>query len=115
MDNMSWIIIWLLLTTVLGSVGSILFKLAMDKMTTMSAKGVLTNKWVWFGFFFYLLSSYTNVQLYKYLSYDVAYPLTAITYIWTILLSYFIFKEKITINKVIAIVGIIVGVTLISI
>ncbi|MDV4148421.1 EamA family transporter [Enterococcus faecalis] len=115
MVKLSWIILWVFLTTILGSAGSLSFKFAMNQLKTMSAKNIVKNKWVWIGFFVYLFSSYTNIQLYKYLPYDVAYPLTSLTYVWTIILSYFVFKEKITLYKVIAIISVTLGVFLISI
>ncbi|MGY3765987.1 EamA family transporter [Vagococcus vulneris] len=114
MSNVPKIIIWVFLTTFLGSMGGTFFKIAMNRIKSVSVLTILKNKWIWLGFFLYLLSSFANLKLYKFLPYDVAYPLTSITYIWTIILSYFIFKEKLTPSKLIAVASIIFGVVLIS-
>ncbi|WP_242596159.1 EamA family transporter [Enterococcus plantarum] len=36
------------------------------------------------------------------------------TYVWTVIISYFIFKEKLSIRKVLAVILIIIGVFIIS-
>ncbi len=63
----------------------------------------------------YAASALLNIYVLKFLDYSIVYPLTAITYIWTMIVSYFFLKEKITARKIIGVVLIIGGATLISV
>lgn len=44
----------------------------------------------------YLVSALLNIYVLRYLDYSVVLPLTSVTYIWTMVISYFILKEKIS-------------------
>ncbi len=61
----------------------------------------------------YLFGTVINIYLLNFIDLSIIMPLTSITYIWTMLLSYFILKEKITKNKIIGVVGISIGAILI--
>ena len=54
-------------------------------------------------------------MLKKILDYSVILPLTSLTYIWTMVLSYFILKERITVKKIAGVCLILVGAIIISI
>ncbi|WEV61197.1 EamA family transporter [Streptococcaceae bacterium ESL0729] len=101
---------WLLTTTFTGSIGAIYLKKAMDKMPVLSVHNILRSKDFYLGSFYYIVSAGTNIVLFKYLDYSIAFPLTSISYIWTIIISYFMFREKINVQKLLAIIFIIVGV-----
>jgi len=62
----------------------------------------------------YLLSAVLNIYVLKYLDYSVVLPLTSITYIWTMVLSYFSLKERITAKKVLGVALIVGGAVLVS-
>lgn len=107
-------IIVLLITTISGSLGAILLKKAMSDISELSVKNVLTNKWVYLGLGSYILSAVFNIVLLKLLDYSIAYPMTSLTYVWTVFISYLVFKEKISLKKIIAVILIISGVFLVS-
>lgn len=104
----------LLITTISGSLGAILLKKAMSDISELSVKNVLTNKWVYLGLGSYILSAVFNIVLLKLLDYSIAYPMTSLTYVWTVFISYLVFKEKISLKKIIAVILIVSGVFLVS-
>ena len=51
------------------------------------------------GGILYVLGAILNILLLKYIPYHVVYPLTSITYVWTLIFSYFLLSEKIGYKK----------------
>ncbi|WP_456273211.1 EamA family transporter [Bacillus sp. AK031] len=99
--------IFLLLTmTLLGSLGGFFFK----KTSAVTKDALLkTLLFLAIGGFLYLAGAILNILLLKELPYSVVFPLTAITYIWTLGISYKLLGEKITIKKMIGILLIGIG------
>ena len=62
----------------------------------------------------YVASAVLNIWVLRYLEYSVVLPLTSLTYIWTMLLSYLILKEKISVKMIMGIGFIIIGSVLVS-
>ncbi|ALS00450.1 multidrug transporter [Enterococcus silesiacus] len=114
MINYAAILTILVITTFSGSAGALALKKGMNDLPRLSLKLVLTNGWIYLGSFLYILSAITNIVLLKFLDYSIAFPMTSLTYVWTVIISYFIFKEKLSIRKVLAVILIIVGVFIIS-
>ena len=100
----------LLIMTMFGSVAS-LFKKASGSMDLID---MLKNINLYIGGFLYVSSAVLNIWLLKILDYSVILPLTSLTYIWTMILSYFILKEKITVKKIAGVCLILVGAIIIS-
>ena len=75
---------------------------------------MLKNINLYIGGFLYVSSAVLNIWLLKILDYSVILPLTSLTYIWTMILSYFILKEKITVKKIAGVCLILVGAIIIS-
>ncbi|MEH7488633.1 EamA family transporter, partial [Priestia megaterium] len=50
-----------------------------------------------------------NVYVLTLLPYSIVFPLTSITYIWTLTFGYFLIKEKVTTKQVIGCILLIVG------
>ena len=75
----------LLVMTMLGAVAAFCLKRAVgeDKRPWM----LLQNQFFLLGGILYLLSALLNIYALKYLPYSVVLPVTAITYIWTLILS----------------------------
>ncbi|MEI3328235.1 MAG: EamA family transporter [Coprococcus sp.] len=63
----------------------------------------------------YLISALLNIFVLRYLDYSVVLPLTSITYVWTMIISYLILKESITKRKIAGVALILVGAVLVSI
>lgn len=116
MANINWglVILILLVTTLTGSVGALVLKAGMSRISKLTFAACIKSYLIWGGVLLYLVSAVTNIFLYKFLPYSIGFPMTSLTYVWTVILSYFVFKEKINFLKVLAIVCIIAGVIIIS-
>lgn len=98
--------ICLLIMTVLGSVASLFLKKASG---TDGILAMIKNVNLYIGGFLYLASAILNIWLLRYLEYSVVLPLTSLTYIWTMVFSYMILKEKITKKKICGVFLILIG------
>ena len=103
--------ILLVVMTLLGAVASLFLKKA---SSSKSIFDLIKNKNIYIGGFLYLSSAILNIYLLKFLNYSVVLPMTSITYIWTMILSYYILKEKISRKKIIGVISIILGVMCIA-
>ena len=97
--------------TILGSVAALFLKKASK---TEGIKKLIKNRNLYIGGALYLISAFINIYVLRYLDYSIVLPLTSITYIWTMVLSFFVLKEKITIRKAIGVIGIVIGAVLIA-
>lgn len=102
----------LVLMTIMGAIAALFLKRASGFKTL---KELIFNRSLYIGGILYFLSALLNIYILRFLEYSIVLPLTAITYIWTMILSYFVFHEKITIKKVMGLVCIFVGAALIVI
>ncbi|WP_449137033.1 EamA family transporter [Solobacterium moorei] len=102
----------LLIMTIFGSVASLFLKKASGSNGLIN---MLKNINLYIGGFLYVSSAVLNIWLLKILDYSVILPLTSLTYIWTMFLSYFILKEKITVKKIVGVCLILIGAIMISI
>lgn len=97
--------------TLMGAVASIFFKKA---SSGNGLKAVICNINLYIGGFLYLASAVINIIVLRYLNYSVVLPLTSITYIWTMILTYSILKEKITAKKIFGVGCIVLGAVLVA-
>lgn len=98
--------------TIMGAIAALFLKKASG---FKSLKELLFNINLYIGGMLYFLSALLNIYILKFLDYSIVLPLTSITYIWTMVLSYFIFNEKITVKKIVGLGCIFIGVILITI
>lgn len=70
---------------------------------------LIKNYNLYIGAGLYLLSAIINIIVLRYLNYSVVLPLTSITYVWTMVISYLLLKEKIGIKKLLGVSFIIIG------
>lgn len=101
----------LIIMTMLGSVASLFLKRASGSDCLAA---LLKSVNLYIGGFLYLASAVLNVWILRYLDYSVVLPLTSLTYIWTMVLSYMILKEKITAKKIGGVVLILLGAICVS-
>ena len=101
----------LLIMTMIGSVASLFLKKASGSNGLIE---MLRNVNLYIGGFLYVTSAVLNIWLLKILDYSVILPLSSLTYIWTMVLSYFILKEKITLKKMVGVCLILIGAIIIS-
>lgn len=101
----------LLLMTLLGSVASLFLKKASGFTDLVS---LIKNINLYIGGLLYVASAVLNIWVLRYLEYSVVLPLTSLTYIWTMLLSYLILNEKISAKMIMGVGFIIIGAVLVS-
>ena len=99
------------LSTVLGSFGALMLKKGSGRF---SLKTLLSNHTVILGFVLYFFSTIVFIPSLKVLPVSIAYPITSLSYIWTVILSVFFLKEKVERKKLAAILLIIIGVILVG-
>lgn len=104
--------ICLLVMTMLGSVASLFLKKASGADGIIS---MIKNIDLYIGGLLYLVSAVLNIWILRYLEYSVVLPLTSFTYIWTMILSYIILKEKISKKKIVGVGLILIGAVCVSI
>ena len=102
----------LVFMTFIGSVASLFLKKASG---SNGIKSMLVNLNIYIGGLLYLLSAVLNIWILRFLDYSVVLPLTSLTYIWTMIISYLILKEKITIKTIFGVAFILVGAVIVSI
>ena len=101
----------LFVMTLMGSVASLFLKRASDADGIMA---IIINPNLYIGGFLYLMSAVLNIWLLRRLDYSVVLPLTSLTYVWTMVLSYMILKEKITVRKIVGVICILIGAVIVS-
>ena len=97
--------------TVLGAVAGLFLKRASDHL---QLKKLLSNYNIYLGGGLYFIAAILNILVLRYLDYSLVLPLTSITYIWTMLISYFVLHEKITRKKIAGVCLIVIGSVIIS-
>ncbi|MDN7226451.1 EamA family transporter [Planococcus liqunii] len=97
----------MIVMTWLGALGGYFLKAA-SSHDLQTEKTKMVTKLV-LGVGFYGLGAILNIVALQYLPYTTVFPLTAVTYIWTMILSYFILKEKISLRKIAGVLLILTG------
>ena len=106
------LLIGILLMTFLGSCGAINFK--MGARDVDGIQSFLINPYIVLGAGLYGASAIIDIILLRHYDYSLILPLTSITYVWTVLISYIIMKESINFKKSLGIILIILGCFFIS-
>lgn len=102
----------LIIMTLMGAFAALFLKKASD---FKDIKTLILDINIYIGGILYFLSALINIYILRYLNYSIVLPFTSITYIWTMIISYYIFKEKISRKKIIGINLILFGVILIAV
>ena len=100
--------------TLMGSLGALILKQAMNRMKALAIIGLIREPRIYLGGTLYVASALLNIFLLRFVDYSILYPMTAVTYIWTIALSHFVLKELINAKKIVAIAFILLGVALLN-
>jgi drug/metabolite transporter (DMT)-like permease len=109
-------ILLVLAMTVIGSFGALCFKfLAAEISRRPGRKKLLLHKYLWLGGLLYVLAAVFNVLLLRVMEYSIVYPLTALTYVWTMFISRVALNEKMNVYKLLALIFIFIGVITINI
>lgn len=78
-------------------------------------KSLLFNQNLYIGGILYLFSAVLNIWILRFLDYSVVLPLTSLTYVWTMVVSYLVLKEKIARRKIAGVLFVLVGAVIVSI
>lgn len=105
------LVIFIIIMTLLGACASFFLKKASGSLKAMY---ILKNKFLYIGGTLYLLSAFLNIYILQKMNYSVVLPLTSITYIWTMFLSYYFLDENVSRKKIIGVLCILVGSIVIS-
>lgn len=92
--------------TLFGSLGGFFFKKASDHPLGFNTPFITR---LGIGGTFYFAGALLNIYLLTLLPYTVVYPITSVTYIWTMLLSAYFLHETITLKKIIGVLMISIG------
>jgi uncharacterized membrane protein len=109
--NRPALILMILAMTLLGSFGGFFFKKSTGSVSILS---VIKSRYLYLGVLFYVAGAVFNIYVLKYMPYNVVLPISSITYVWSLISSRLILKEKLTYRKLIGIVSIIIGATFIA-
>lgn len=96
----------ILCMTFMGAVASVFFKRASGSDGFFK---LLMNANLYIGGFLYVAAAAINIVVLRYLDYSVVLPLSSVTYIWTMVLSYVILQETITKKKILGVACIVLG------
>ena len=105
------IYVCLIIMTFMGSIASLFLKRASG---SNGLKSLLFNQNLYIGGMLYLFSAVLNIWILRYVDYSVVLPLTSLTYVWTMVVSYLVLKEKITRRKIAGVLLVLVGAVIVS-
>jgi drug/metabolite transporter (DMT)-like permease len=99
--------------TLFTATGQLFFKYS-SQTFEWNLLGLLTNYYLIFGFIVYGIGSVLLITALKFGDLSSIYPFVSLTFIWVMLISFFIFAEKINGFKIGAVVFIVLGIIAIS-
>jgi drug/metabolite transporter (DMT)-like permease len=99
--------------TLVGATASLFLKRASS--TSRGIFSLAVNPNFYAGGFLYVISALANIWILRFLDYSVVLPLTSFTYVWTMILSHFVLKEKISRKKIFGVIFIVAGALCVSI
>ena len=101
--------IWLgvLAMTLIGALGAFLLKSGMDRVNGL--EDLVKNPRLYLGGCCYLAGAGLTILLLHKLDYSVLYPMTALTYVWSMGLSAVFLGERVTRRKLVGVAAILAG------
>jgi len=106
-------VILVIITTFLTSVAQILYKIGADKLT-ISISGILLNYHLTIGIVLYMLGSVLLILAFRKGEVSILFPIVATSYIWVLILSTVFLNEQMNILKILGILFIIFGISIIN-
>lgn len=104
-----------IVSTVLGALGSYFFKLAsgkIKKITFSNLLKILFSKHALSGFFLFFSSSLCYVVALSQAQLTYLYPLTALSYVWAIVIGHYVLREKVDLWRWVSVLMIFSGVVI---
>lgn len=103
----------ILFYTFLSSLAAFFLK-KISNNKNLSIKSILLDINIYIGGFLYFVSAILTIIALMELPYNIVYSLSALTYVWSIIVAKMFFDEKLSMNKVLSILLIILGVCLVG-
>jgi drug/metabolite transporter (DMT)-like permease len=101
--------------TLLGAAGQVLMKLGANTLgTSTSPVAMLLTPAVFFGYALYGLMTVLFVFALRHEELSILYPIIALTYVWVAGLSVLFFKESLTATRLVGVLVIVLGVTVLG-
>lgn len=100
------------LMTLCGSLGALFFKRGAANVSGL--RSLLTSPRLWLGGCCYLAGAALNILLLRSHDYSVVYPLTSLTYVWSLALSAALLHERVTAQKLLGVAAVCLGVFLLT-
>ena len=100
------------LMTLCGSIGALFFKRGAANVSGL--RSLLTSPRLWLGGCCYLAGAALNILLLRSHDYSVVYPLTSLTYVWSLALSAALLHERVTAQKLLGVAAVCLGVFLLT-
>ena len=104
-------VVSLLVMTLIGATASLFLKKASNSSGLIV---LIKNINLYIGICLSGTAALLNVWILRYWDYSVVLPLTSLTYVWTMVLSYIILKEKISKRKIVGVILVLIGAVLVS-
>ena len=106
--------IWagVLAMTLIGAMGAFFLKAGMDRVDGL--RSLFKNYRLYLGGACYLTGAGLNVLLLRRMDYSVLYPMTALTYVWSMGLSAALLGERLTGRKLAGVAAILAGMLILS-
>lgn len=108
---MLFLMIALIIMTFLGAFAGLFLK----KASSNNFKEMLKNINIYLGASCYLAAAILNIIVLQKLDYSFVLPFTAVTYVWTMVVSFLFLKEKINRKKIFGVIAIVIGAVLIAV
>lgn len=102
----------IIIMTLMGATASLFLKKASISNGILD---MIKNPNLYIGGFIYVASAGINIYILRFLNYSVVLPMTSITYIWTMILSSSILKEKISRRKIFGVGLIVMGAVMVAV
>ena len=108
-------IIWSLMIVIMTMIGSLASLFLKKASSSIGIFQMMKNINLYIGAGLYLVASCLNILLLRYLDYSVVLPLTSLTYVWTLIISAWVLKEKISIKSICGVGMIFIGAIFIAV
>lgn len=112
MENNLLAIVLVICSSFLGAFGSYFFKLGSKNLKTNLIQ-LLQNYPLLAGFGLFGISSFIYLFALRISKLTILYPLSSLSYVWALFIGYYFLKEKITVLKIIGILLILSGASLV--
>jgi drug/metabolite transporter (DMT)-like permease len=109
-----WAIIFAFINSIISSFGAMFLKFSASKIE-LSVVGLLKNRWFILGCVFYVIGTLFGIVALKWGDLSLVFPIVGLSYLWTFLLGVICLKENSNWKKILGVIAVVIGVTLVAI